>query len=51
MTDAIIQGFWYASAASVVVVALVGLAHQQLYEYRLRRRLDRRVRSLRRERK
>ncbi len=48
--DTIIQIGWYAGAAAVVVAALVGLLRQQIYEIRLRRRLNRRVRSLRRSR-
>ena len=38
----------YAAAAIVVAVALYGLATEQVRLYRIRQRLDRRVRSLRR---
>ncbi len=38
----------YVAAALIVAIALAGLAKQQVYEWRIRRRLDRRVRSLRR---
>ena len=39
MTDTIIQIAWYAGAAAVVAVALAGLAKQQLYLYRVNKRV------------
>ena len=40
MTDAIIQAFFYAGLAAIVVAMLYGLAKQQLYLYRANRRLQ-----------
>ena len=48
MTDTLYQIGWYIAAGTVVTVALLGLARQQWQEVRIRRRLDRRIRSLRR---
>ena len=39
MTDTIIQIGWYAGAAAVVLAALAGLARQQIYEYRVNKRV------------
>ena len=50
MAETIIQGLWYVGLGVIVAAMLAGLAKQQLYEYRIRQRLDRRVRSLRRNR-
>ncbi len=48
MTEAIIQTFWYVGLGVMVAAMLAGLLRQQIYEIRIRRRLDRRIRSLRR---
>ena len=49
MTDAIIQGFWYVGLGVIVAAMLAGLAKQQLYEYRVNKRV-RKLGELRRRR-
>ncbi len=48
MTATLIEFAWYAALALIVAAALVGLWRRQIYAIRIRRRLDRRIRSLRR---